>query len=259
MVDNGRYLVRELCGSESQTWNHLLKPLPQPGLHPFRESWKEAAQGFMTYYYLRKQEVLSWHPALCSSHDIRPHSSCKWHGEGKEDSSPLPLCPVKKWHALSLLPTSIDRQQVLAVDAFWPAGWQGAWAALHGRCQAPGNGHGHSRQLRVPARAKARVEGLTQGLAWRRERPSSVSDALLILHQEGHRLNLAHVPHTAQEVRQAGRQPQARVPWMSSDTETQTPNYLKWDLLHFMQFEVHAAKETSTIFNAFKNKVENGG
>ena len=25
-----------------------------------------------------------------------------------------------------------------------------------------------------------------------------------------------------------------------------------------MQFEVHAAKETSTIFNAFKNKVENG-
>lgn len=26
-----------------------------------------------------------------------------------------------------------------------------------------------------------------------------------------------------------------------------------------MQFEVHAAKETSTISNAFKNKVENGG
>ena len=26
-----------------------------------------------------------------------------------------------------------------------------------------------------------------------------------------------------------------------------------------MQFEVHAARETSTIFNAFKNKVENGG
>ena len=26
-----------------------------------------------------------------------------------------------------------------------------------------------------------------------------------------------------------------------------------------MQFEVHAAKETSTIFNALKNKVENGG
>lgn len=88
-----------------------------------------------------------------------------------------------------------------------------------------------------------------------KERERELPLSLLTLSQEGHRLNPAHAPHIAQDLRQAGN-PKQRVPWMSSDTETQTPNYLKWNLLHFMQFEVHAAKETSTIFNAFKNKIK---
>ena len=44
-----------------------------------------------------------------------------------------------------------------------------------------------------------------------RERASSVSDALLTLSREGHRLNPAHAPHIAQDLRQAGN-PEQRVP-----------------------------------------------
>lgn len=123
----------------------------------------------MTYYCLRKHD--SFPGTQSSALPMTSGLILAVNGRVKvrKMAHHWPLWSVKKWHAPSTLPTSINRKQVLAVDAFWSAGWQGAWAALHGRCQAFVNGHGHSRQLRVPACAKARVEGLTQGLAWRIE------------------------------------------------------------------------------------------
>ena len=72
-----------------------------------------------------------------------------------------------------------------------------------------GNGHGHSRQLRVPACAERdRSGGMYFSPCLRTEKAFSMRDALFTLSQEGHRLNLAHVSYVVQEIRQAGNSEQ---------------------------------------------------